>query len=128
MSGLLQGKVAVVTGAASGIGLATARRFVAEGASVVIGDVQDDLGREAAASLGERALYQHADVTEEAPIEGLARTATERFGRVDVFMNNAGSQGDPAPITELSASGFDRTFRLLTRSALLGHKVAACTF
>lgn len=128
MSGLLQDKVAVITGAASGIGLATAQRYVAEGAAVVIGDIQDDQGREAAAALGEHAVYQRADVTDEAAIDGLARVAVQRFGRLDVFVNNAGAQGDPAPITELSAGGFDRTFQLLTRSAVLGHKVAARVF
>ncbi|MGW5385313.1 SDR family NAD(P)-dependent oxidoreductase [Nocardia sp. NPDC003963] len=128
MGGLLQDKVAVITGAASGIGLATARRYIAEGASVVLGDIQDEQGREAAAALGARAAYQRADVTDEEALEGLARLATERFGRLDVFVNNAGAQGDPAPITELSADGFDRTFRLLARSAVLGHKVAANTF
>jgi NAD(P)-dependent dehydrogenase (short-subunit alcohol dehydrogenase family) len=127
-TGLLAGKVSVITGAASGIGLATAQRFVAEGANVVIGDIQDEIGAAAAGTLGDAAAYAHADVTVESDIEGLVDTAVSRFGRLDVFVNNAGAQGDPAPIMELTAAGFDRTLALLTRSALLGHKYAARQF
>ncbi|MFC8047238.1 SDR family NAD(P)-dependent oxidoreductase [Nocardia sp. NPDC057353] len=128
MTALLDGKVAVVTGAAGGIGLATARRFAEAGAKVVIGDIQDELGAAAASDIGASAVYRHADVTDEAEIEGLARAAVDEFGRLDVFVNNAGAQGDPAPIIDLTADGFDRTLALLTRSALLGHKVAARMF
>ena len=128
MAGLLEGKVAVVTGGTSGIGLASARRFVSEGARVVIGDIQDELGVSVVAELGDAAAYVHTDVTDEAAIEALVAAAVERFGRLDVMFNNAGAQGDPAPLTELTAAGFDRTLALVTRSVVLGHKYAARQF
>jgi NAD(P)-dependent dehydrogenase (short-subunit alcohol dehydrogenase family) len=128
MAGLLDGKVAIVTGGTSGIGLATVERFVSEGARVAIADIQDDLGSSIAQRLGEAVIYIHTDVTDEAAIEALVAATVERFGKLDVMYNNAGAQGDPSPITEISAAGFDRTLALLTRSVLLGHKYAARQF
>lgn len=128
MTGLLQDKVAIVTGGTSGIGLATVERFVAEGAKVAIADIQDDQGQEVAKRLGDSVAYVHADVTDESAIENLVKATVERFGRLDVMYNNAGAQGDPAPITELGSDGFDATIALLTRSVVLGHKYAARQF
>jgi NAD(P)-dependent dehydrogenase (short-subunit alcohol dehydrogenase family) len=88
MAGRLQGKVAVVTGGCSGIGLATTRRFVEEGALVVVGDVDDAGGAEVASSLG--VTYVHTDVTDKEQVDGLFRTAHESHGAVDVAFNNAG--------------------------------------
>ena len=88
MAGRLEGKVAVVTGGCSGIGLATVRRFAAEGAKVVIGDLDDDTGEAVAAELG--GAYVHCDVTDADQVEVLFATAKERFGSVDVAFNNAG--------------------------------------
>ncbi|KQU70650.1 short-chain dehydrogenase [Phycicoccus sp. Root563] len=88
MAGRLEGKVAVVTGGCSGIGLATVRRFAQEGAKVVIGDLDDDAGEAIAAELG--GAYVHCDVTDPAQVEVLFATAKERFGSVDVAFNNAG--------------------------------------
>ena len=90
MAGALGGKVAIVTGAARGIGAATARRFAAEGAQVVLADKRDDLGQELAASIGEAARYVSLDVTDEAGWAGAVDAATETFGGVDVLVNNAG--------------------------------------
>jgi meso-butanediol dehydrogenase/(S,S)-butanediol dehydrogenase/diacetyl reductase len=84
------GKVAVITGGASGIGLATARRLHAEGAAVVIADLNDDLGEAAAGALGERALYRHADVAVWDDVEALIEDAVQTFGGLDVLFNNAG--------------------------------------
>ncbi|MEU2599885.1 glucose 1-dehydrogenase [Streptomyces hirsutus] len=128
MTGLLDGKVAIITGGASGIGRASVERFVAEGAKVVIADIQDELGASIADRLGDAALYARTDVTDEAAIEALVATTVERFGKLDVMFNNAGAQGDASPITELSAAGFDKTLALLTRSVVLGHKYAARQF
>ncbi|WP_157157002.1 SDR family NAD(P)-dependent oxidoreductase [Diaminobutyricimonas sp. LJ205] len=128
MSGLLDGKVAIVTGGTSGIGLATVERFVSEGAKVAIADIQDELGSSIADRLGESVTYIHTDVTDEAAIEALVAKTVERFGKLDVMYNNAGAQGDPSAITEISAEGFDKTIALLTRSVLLGHKYAARQF
>lgn len=128
MSQLLTGKVAIVTGGASGIGLAAAQRFVAEGARVVIADVAQEAGEAAAASLGEAAMFQRTDVTDEASIQAAVDAASARFGRLDVMFNNAGTTGDGSAITEIGAAGFDKTFVLDVRSVVLGHKCAARRF
>ncbi|WP_434026973.1 SDR family NAD(P)-dependent oxidoreductase [[Pseudomonas] boreopolis] len=128
MSNLLTGKVAIVTGGASGIGLAAAQRFVAEGGRVVIADVAQEAGEAAAASLGEAAAFQCTDVTDEASIQAAVDAAVTRFGRLDVMFNNAGSTGDGSSITEIGPAGFDKTFVLDVRSVVLGHKCAARRF
>src|SRR6476469_6373240 len=88
MAGRLDGKVAVVTGGCSGIGLATVRRFAEEGARVVIGDLDDAAGESIAAELG--GAFVHCDVTDADEVEALFRTAKDLFGSVDVAFNNAG--------------------------------------
>ncbi len=88
MSGRIQDRVAVITGGCSGIGLATVRRFVAEGAKVVIGDLDDAAGERLADELG--IVYVHCDVSDKDDVDTLFRTAKERFGRVDIAFNNAG--------------------------------------
>lgn len=128
MSGLLENQVAIVTGGTSGIGLATVERFVSEGAKVAIADIQDDLGSSIAERLGKAVTYIHTDVTDEAAIAALVDSTVERFGKLDVMYNNAGAQGDPSTITEITSEGFDKTLALLTRSVLLGHKYAARQF
>lgn len=128
MSNLLTGKVAIVTGGASGIGLAAVQRFVAEGGRVVIADVAQEAGEAAATSLGEAAAFQRTDVTDEASIQAAVDAAVTRFGRLDVMFNNAGSTGDGSSITEIGPAGFDKTFVLDVRSVVLGHKCAARRF
>lgn len=128
MSNLLTGKVAIVTGGASGIGLAAAQRFVAEGGRVVIADIAQEAGEAAAASLGEAAAFQRTDVTDEVAIQAAVDAAVTRFGRLDVMFNNAGSTGDGSSITEIGPVGFDKTFVLDVRSVVLGHKCAARRF
>lgn len=86
----LAGKVAIISGAAQGMGAATARLFAAEGAKVVLGDVLDEKGRAVAAELGEDvALYQHLDVREEDQWAAIVKAATDRFGKLDILVNNA---------------------------------------
>lgn len=128
MSDLLTGKVAIVTGGTSGIGLASAERFLAEGAKVVVADIQDELGAALEAKHPDALAYVHTDVTDEAAIEALVAAAVARFGKLDVMFNNAGAQGDPSSILEIGSAGFDKTIALLTRSVLLGHKYAARQF
>lgn len=128
MRGLLQDKVAIVTGGTSGIGRATVEQYIDEGAKVVIADIQDDQGQELAHRLGESALYVHTDVTQEHDLKTVVNSTTEHFGRLDIFFNNAGAKGDPSSMTDLSAEGFDKAIALLTRSVLLGHKYAARQF
>ena len=92
MAGRLEGKVAVITGGCSGIGLATVRRFVEEGAKVVIGDLDDERGHTLVGQLGGADLltYVHVDVTDQEQVEALFRTAKETYGSVDIAFNNAG--------------------------------------
>jgi len=127
MAGRLNGKVAVITGAASGIGLAAAELFVAEGAKVVAADIADEAGAKLEAA-HEGLVYQHADVTSESDIEAAVARAVSEFGRLDIMFNNAGAQGDPSPLIEVGSDGFDRTQALLTRSVVLGHRFAAQQF
>lgn len=122
--GKLDGKVAVITGGASGIGAATAKLFVAEGAKVLLADIQDAAGQALATQLGACAAYRHTDVTQEAEIEALVRAAVERFGRLDIFFNNAGAFGARGSITEISLRDYDATLNLLLRSVFLGMKHA----
>ena len=90
MAGRLDGKVAVITGAAQGQGAAEARRFVAEGAKVVIADVSDDKGEALAAELGAAALFSHLDVTDEEQWAATVVAAENTFGDISVLVNNAG--------------------------------------
>lgn len=104
MAGRIEGKVAVVTGGCSGIGLATVRRFAAEGAKVVIGDVDDANGSRIAQELG--GVFVHCDVTNPEQVETLFRTAKEEFGSVDIAFNNAGispPEDDSILTTDLDA-------------------------
>lgn len=89
----LAGKVAVVTGGASGIGRGLVERFLAEGARVVIGDVRDDLGADLAAALGPDTLFQRADVSDPEQVGALVATAVDSFGGLNVMVNNAGVSG-----------------------------------
>ena len=86
----LNGKVAVVTGAASGIGEATARRLVADGANVLLTDIQDEVGADLAAELGDRAHFQHCNVVREDDVAGAIATAVDRWGGLVIIHNNAG--------------------------------------
>jgi len=128
MSGQLEGKVAIITGGASGIGLTAAHAFIREGAQVAIADIQDELGELASAELGENAIYVHADVTDDDAVANLVAATVERFGRIDVMFNNAGAGGDPSPFVDITTEGLDKTLALLTRSVVLGHKHATRQF
>lgn len=90
MVGRLAGRVALISGGASGMGASHARAFVAEGASVMIGDISDAAGAKLAAELGERADFVHLDVTRSADWEGAVAATVERFGKLNVLVNNAG--------------------------------------
>ena len=109
MAGRLDGRVAVITGGCSGIGLATVRRFLEEGAKVVIGDVDDVRGKELVAELspsGDSVTYVHVDVTSKEQVDALFRTAKDTYGSVDIAFNNAGispPEDDSILDTELDA-------------------------
>ena len=85
----LKGKVAIITGGSRGTGEATARRFVAEGAAVVIGDILDERGEQVANSLGERAQYVHLDVTSQSDWQHCVQACLDHYGRIDILVNNA---------------------------------------
>jgi len=86
--GKLSGRIAVVTGAASGIGRGCAELFASEGATVVVADLQEEAGREIAEAIG--GSFEHVDVGEPASVEAMIGHAAERHGRIDILMNNAG--------------------------------------
>jgi NAD(P)-dependent dehydrogenase (short-subunit alcohol dehydrogenase family) len=121
----LANKVALITGGASGIGEATVRLFVAEGAAVVIADLQDERGSRVAAELGSRAAYVHADVSREADVQAVVAETERRFGRLDCIFNNAGYGGVGGRIAEIPVDGFDQTMGVLVRGVFLGMKHAA---
>lgn len=120
----LQGKVVALTGGVSGIGRAMLHLFLSEGASVVVGDIAESEGERLAAELGDRMAFVRTDVLVPADVERLVRSAAQRYGRLDVMVNNAGAVGEPSSILELNPDGFSRTLDLLLRSVLVGHKYA----
>ncbi len=123
--GRLEGNRAVITGAASGIGEATARLFIAEGASVVLADLDDTRGKRIAAELGDRARYLHADVAHDGDLDAAAAVAVEEFGGLDTFFNNAGNPGSTGGIEEIDMEVFDRTVAIHLRGVFLGIRAAA---
>lgn len=125
VTGRLDGKVAVVTGAASGIGEGTVRRFIAEGAMVVVADVQDDRGNALVDELGEAAVFQHCDVADEDQVAAAVDLAVARFGRLDVMFSNAGILGAVGSVATARMVDVDRTFAVILRGAFLGMKHAA---
>lgn len=121
----LQGKIAIITGGASGIGAGTCRRFIDHGATVVIADVDDARGTELSAELGPAASYTHVDVTREADIAAVVEDTAARFGRLDCMVNNAGRVGSWTYVEDTTVQEWDATFALLCRSVFLGIKHAS---
>lgn len=126
--GRLKGKVAVITGGVSGIGLGTVELFIEEGAKVAVGDIQDDLGKALEARFSGELLYVHTDVTDDAAIGRLVDAAADRFGKIDIMFNNAGAPGNRDALVDIDIDGMSRTSALLTNSVVSGHKHAARQF
>lgn len=126
----LQDKVAVITGGASGMGLASAERFLAEGARVVIADYNAETGEAAvkaaaARGFGDAVSFVRTDVAEEEEVVAMLEHAVDRFGRLDVVFNNAGVGGAIGPLTETSVEDWDYTFDVLAKGVFLGIKHSA---
>lgn len=124
-AGKLEGKVAIITGGGSGMGLATAERFLAEGAKVVIADLRREEGEAIAKRLGEGACFAHCDVLSEDAIAATVALAQERFGGLDIMYNNAGYAGAEQSLEEMPVDGWDRTLAVMVRGPMLGIKHSA---
>ena len=125
--GILQDRVAVVTGGASGIGEATVRRFLAAGASVVIGDMNESAGQALVAELAglgydQQVRFQAGDVSNETDVIELMRVAESEFDGLDIVFNNAGIGGAIGSILELDVDHWDQTFAVMARGVFLGIK------
>ena len=119
----LQDKVAVITGGTGGIGLAAARLFAAEGARVALVDLDQGALDRAVAEIGpERAIGIAADVSDAVQVAGYVTTTVARFGRLDVFFNNAGIEGVVAPIVDYPIDMFDKVMAVNVRGVWLGLK------
>jgi NAD(P)-dependent dehydrogenase (short-subunit alcohol dehydrogenase family) len=123
--GRLDGKCAVITGAASGIGEATARLFIAEGATVVLADTDELRGKRIAGELGDRARFVATDVSREADVDQAVTTSVGTFGGLDVMFNNAGAPGSTGGIEEIDVETWDRTIAVHLRGVFLGIRAAA---
>jgi NAD(P)-dependent dehydrogenase (short-subunit alcohol dehydrogenase family) len=126
----LAGKVAIVTGGASGMGRATVMRFLADGAKVVVADLNEANGAETiavakAGGHGDSVVFVRCDVAQEADVAATVALAEKRFGRLDIAYLNAGVGGAFGPIAETSVEDWDYTFAVLTRSVFLGMKHAS---
>ena len=113
----LSGKTAIVTGGASGFGAGIVRKFVAEGARVIIADINGDAAAALAKELG--AIAHQVDVSSDSSVNDLAGTAIGRFGRLDILVNNAGVSHMPAPLDAISEADFDRVFAVNMKSVFL---------
>ena len=125
MAGRLAGKVAAITGSASGFGEAAARLFVAEGARVALGDIQVEAGQAIAAELGDAAAFIECDVTREEHVAALVDLAVDRFGQLDVMYNNAGIVGARGPIDQIPEAEWRFTIDVLLGGVFFGTKHAA---
>ena len=116
----LQHKIAFITGACSGIGLATAERFIEEGARVLAADIQDDAGAELERRFKGALKFAHCDVTQPTQIQQAVDRAAAEFGGLDIVFNNAGAGGQRGGMEEMTLEGWDHTMNLLLRSVMAG--------
>jgi 3-oxoacyl-[acyl-carrier protein] reductase len=124
----LENKVAVVTGAGSGFGAGIAQRYAEEGAKVVVADLKGDTADAVAREIGSAAVAVEADVTRRDDTERMIRTATERFGRLDVLVNNAGYSHSNRPLLEVEEADYDRCFDVNVKAIFHAAQVAVPIF
>ena len=122
--GMLEGKVAIVTGASSGIGAETAARFVAEGAKVVLAARSIENGEAVANELGENAIFIQTDVTSTEQIDTLVEKTVQHFGQLDCLFNNAGEAIPAFTLEDITEEAIDSQFALLVKSVIWGTKAA----
>ncbi len=115
----LKGKSAIVTGGASGFGAGIVRKFVAEGAAVLIADINGDAAESFARELGGGALARRVDVADNASVAELAQVAIKAFGKIDILVNNAGVSHMPAAMEDISEDDFDRVIAVNVKSVYL---------
>jgi NAD(P)-dependent dehydrogenase (short-subunit alcohol dehydrogenase family) len=130
MAGRLEGRATVITGGASGIGRAAVLEFLAEGARVVVADLNEANGKETLelagqAGHGDAVRFVRTDVSQESDVEAAVKLCTSEFGRLDCIFNNAGIGGAFGSITDMSVEDWDYTFAVLARGVFLGIKHAA---
>ena len=123
----LDGRIAIVTGAGSGFGRGIARRFAAAGARVVVNDIDAAAGQAVATGIGAAAAFHLADVADSAAMAGLVAAAVDRFGGLDIFVNNAGIAHRNMPMTEVDEATFDRLYAVNVKAIYLSaiHAVPA---
>ena len=126
MAGRLDGKVALITGGCSGIGLGTVELFVAEGAQVVAADLQDAKGAMLEQRFPDKVAYAHCDVTVEADIAEAVAKAKAAFGGLDILFNNAGAVGHPGGLETMTAEGWDAPCRPAATRTDAGHAARRC--
>jgi NAD(P)-dependent dehydrogenase (short-subunit alcohol dehydrogenase family) len=122
MAGRLHGKVALITGAASGIGRASVERFVTEGAQVLAADIDEEKGNALAAACGDAVRFRRADIAVETDVKGAVDACVKAFGRLDCLFNNAGFGAPRAPLEELDLAAYDRMMAVLLRGVVAGFK------
>ncbi|MDA1188172.1 MAG: glucose 1-dehydrogenase [Chloroflexi bacterium] len=123
----LKGKVAIITGGASGMGVAYVRLFTKEGARVVSADVQDDMGKQVVQEVkkdGGEAVYMHLDVTNEKEWQSVIAATVKQYGKLDVLVNNAGVGGGFAPLHEYLEKDWDQVMAVNSTGVFLGTKHA----
>jgi meso-butanediol dehydrogenase / (S,S)-butanediol dehydrogenase / diacetyl reductase len=120
----LENKVSLITGAASGIGAATAKLFAAEGATVIVVDIDESNGRRVAEEIGARGIFHKANVSEPLEVEAMVKLAVDRFGRLDVLHNNVATAGAVAPVGDMPIEAWQRAIAVSLSGVFYGMRFA----
>jgi meso-butanediol dehydrogenase/(S,S)-butanediol dehydrogenase/diacetyl reductase len=120
----LENKVSLITGAASGIGAATAKMFAAEGATIIVVDIDESNGRRVAEEIGARGIFHKANVSEPLEVEAMVKLAVDRFGRLDVLHNNVATAGAVAPVGDMPIEAWQRAIAVSLSGVFYGMRFA----